>query len=142
EPGTLPDQATKEERADDDLGHVPGLLPDEAADRQAAARGEQVAVDEQFTEEDPRPPAEAGEIERSNPESRGGPDRRDRRRVAERLGPLGGGVVPEAQSHDSGHIPCSHSSARSAVGARKRLAAPRGVRFSARLLPTVGAVLR
>ena len=69
------DQPAQQHRPDDDLGHVAGLLAEEAAERQALVAEEELAVYHELREEHPRPPAESPQVESRDPKPGGRPRR-------------------------------------------------------------------
>jgi hypothetical protein len=117
------DQPAKQESTDDDLGHVSRLLADQASDGQPVVRGKQLTVDDQLAEEDSRPKADSGEVEGSDPQSRGRPDRRDGGRVVQCLGSFGNRDIGKRQSKDPGEVASSLRPARGAHRVREGLAA-------------------
>ena len=69
---TRTDQLAQQERPDDDLRHVAGLLAEQASERQSLVVEEQLCVDDEFAEENAGPPAEAPQVERAIPSPAGG----------------------------------------------------------------------
>src|SRR4029450_2543264 len=100
ERGLWPDQALQEHSAHDDLEHVPGLLADHAPERQSVVAQEQLCVDHELTDEDPGPEPESPEVEGGDAEPGRGPDRADRRRVAQALSQLRCAVVGKRERED------------------------------------------
>ena len=64
------------------------------------------AVDDQLAEQDARPPADAPQVERGDPEPGRGPDRGHRCGVSQRLAELRGSVVGGAEDEHAGQVAC------------------------------------
>ena len=98
------DQALQEQRADDDLRHVPELLADDAPDGKRRVLEQKLRVDEQLPDEDARPPAQPQQIQSRDPETDRRPHRCHRARVAQRLADLGRAVVGRGERDHPGRV--------------------------------------
>jgi hypothetical protein len=102
---TRADQPTQQNRSDDDLCHVAGLLADQASEWQRRVFEQKLTVHDDLAEEDARPPPQSPEIERADAQPNGRPDGRHRRRIAKRLPELRRSVVGSGKEEDTGHVP-------------------------------------
>jgi len=98
------DQLPQQYRPDDDLGHVPGLLAEQASERQGIAPQQQFCVDHTFRDQNPGPPAEAPQVQRPDAEPGGRPDRGNGRRVSQRLAELRRPVVGGCEHQHAGRV--------------------------------------
>ena len=96
-----PDQSVHQGGADDDLGHVAELLPDERRRRQGVVAEQKLEVDDEVTEKDAGPPAQPPEIERCDAKAGRRPDCGDRSRVLEGLPGLRRRVVGGGEREDA-----------------------------------------
>jgi hypothetical protein len=49
----------QQHRTDDDLSHISGMLTDQAPERQRCAAEEELAIEEQLSDEHARPPSDS-----------------------------------------------------------------------------------
>ena len=98
------DQTVQQQRADEDLHHVPELLANQAAERQSVVALEELEIHDEVAEEHAWPPAQTPQVEDGDTEPRGRPDGRDRTGVAEGLAGFGRAVVRQRESEDSGDV--------------------------------------
>jgi len=70
--GVRTNEPAQQQRAHDDLRHVARLLAEEASDRERAVVEQELPVDDELGEQHAGPPAESPQVERGDPEPRGG----------------------------------------------------------------------